>query len=160
MKRLYLLLLVAIMVLLTACSSSDSNKTPTVENNPAAKPPAVELSFEPIIEGSTLKLSGQTNLPDGAMIAWQVMPKDHPENTQEGAAKVENGQWQASISLENIPKGELEVWAGFQTIMPEESKQPAEIISMYGEAGENITGPLAKKVGGITRAELIKTITY
>lgn len=166
MKRLYLLLLVAIMVLLTACSFSDSNKTPTVENNPSSKPPAVELDFQPVIEGKILKLVGKTNLPDGAMIAWEVSPGPNYQGQfefdmiKEGAAKVQNGQWQTSISLEGMPKGELEVWAGFQTIMREEYKQPAEIIAIYGEAGENITGPLAKQVGGITRAEVIKTITY
>lgn len=152
MKKLFLLSLVILALLLVACGSNN--------------PPAVELDFEPVIEGTVLKLSGTTNLPDGAIIVWDISPGPNYQGqfefdmVKEGTAKVENGKWQASISLENMPKGEIEIWVGFQTIMRESEKQPPQIIEMYGEMGERITGPLAQKSGYITRAELTKTITY
>lgn len=133
--------------------------------DPSPAPPPVELTVEPSINDHTLVLSGTTNLPNGALIMWEVSPKEYKEQfnfdmVQNGIATVTNGKWQASVPSHAFPKGRLEIWVGFQTVLGEKEEQPPEIIALYGQAGEKIKGPLAVKAGYITRAEITKYINW
>ena len=153
---LMVFILIAVFILIP--TSSSTPEAPLV--NPI--PPDVIISFEPFISGKLLTINGAATVPDGAFIAYEVTSKDLPalEAFADGNAEVKDGKWVAMADLSKFPKGQIEIWAAFQTILGTTTHQPPEILRIYGEMGEKITGPQTKKSGDITRAEIVKTINY
>ena len=60
----------------------------------------------------------------------------------------------ARIDVSSWPSGNVEVWAAFQTIVGMTAKQPADLIVVYGEVGERLTGENVTTAGSMKRVEL------
>jgi len=160
--------LLLLSIILAGCvsappaSPATSSFTPSYSPTTSVPTPAdVIISFEPSINGKTLTISGKATVPDGALISYEVQSKDFsvPEAFVDGNAEVKDGKWTATIDLSKFPRGEIEIRVAFQTGV-RNGTQPPEILRIYGEMGEKITGPQTQKSGDITRAEIVKTINY
>ncbi|HZL06228.1 MAG TPA: hypothetical protein VFE45_12580, partial [Coriobacteriia bacterium] len=91
----------------------------------------VELTLETTRAGDDLELGGATNLPDGALLAYEVgrdygdePPPAEPYFTA-GTTAVADGRYQMVIL--DAPRGRIEVCVAFQTVLPGlDGEQPAE----------------------------------
>jgi hypothetical protein len=55
--------------------------------------------------------------------------------------------------------GKVELWVAFQTILGTSVEQPADVIAIYGELGEHMTGPSVVQAGDLYRVEDTATTT-
>lgn len=146
-------------------SQEQSIQEETTEEQPA--PPPVNLTMKPTINDNILTVDGTANLPDGALLAYEIRHEGLPTRTDvpiekmfsEGNVEVIDGIWRISTDLSGWPSGEIEIWVAFQTIL-KGAEQPKEILEKYGELGENITGPQSVKTGDLKRAEIITTVAF
>ncbi|HUM44336.1 MAG TPA: hypothetical protein PKI14_15435 [Fervidobacterium sp.] len=119
----------------------------------------VELNLEPKMEGERLTIIGNTNLPDGAMLAYEISHVDAPFVEgffKDGSVTVKNGQYEAEFDLTGWPKGKISVWVSFQTILAH-GEQPEHVIEKYGEMGEYIEGENVD-LGALKRVAIEKFI--
>jgi hypothetical protein len=138
-----------------ACSG---HSAPPVAETSA--PPTVSLTLLPTVRGDTLFITGSTDLPNGALIAYEIRHEGAATRTdvpikklfQEGNATVTNGGYAATVSVNGWPRGKIEVWAAFQTVLGTDARQPAEVISRFGELGEKLQGNNVTKAGSMKLA--------
>jgi hypothetical protein len=131
-----------------------------------SSPPTVSLTLSPTLRGDTIFITGSTDLPDGALIAYEIRHEGAARRTnvpieklfQEGNATVTNGAYAAAVSLNGWPLGRIEVWAAFQTVVGTDARQPAEVISRFGELGEKLQGNNVTKAGSMKRVEVTETV--
>jgi peptidoglycan hydrolase-like protein with peptidoglycan-binding domain len=94
--------------------------------------------------GSTISVSGTATVPDGAFVAYEVVPARGGMSMKEGAARVQSGRFSFDTNVSGFPSGPVEVWVAFVTILggpTYDAKQPNAVIDLYGGMGQNITGP-------------------
>lgn len=157
---------------------------PTIETSPTPSPvpaasttaettspmpvPPLEISLETDVADHQLIVTGNINLPDGALLTYEikhagllteVCTSKPPEHCfTDGQVEVRSESWLISEDLSEWPEGDVEIWVAFQTIMGTKTSQPPEIIATYGPLGENITGPQATAAGPLTRAEITTSV--
>lgn len=106
-----------------------------------SEPIPVELSASAQQEGNALHLSGDTNLPDGAIILYELS-HEHPESPlHQGRFVVEDGHFGGQIDLPTGLDEDATVQLSFQVVM-DDGSQPADLIDRFGAFGENMTGEL------------------
>lgn len=94
--------------------------------------------------GSTISVSGTTSVPDGAFIAYEVVPARDGFPIREGAARVQGERFTFNANIAGFPSGPVEVWVAFVTILggpTYDATQPSGVLDLYGGMGQNITGP-------------------
>ncbi len=95
-----------------------------VEEPVEAEQPAEEELLETELtvalqeEEKVLIVEGDTNLPDGSLIAWEAEHLQNPNFWQDGDTAVQDGNWEATVNVADWPAGEIEVWAGFDPGQP------------------------------------------
>ena len=107
----------------------------------------VELTLAPHLVGRTICIEGSTDLPDNAVIEWELRHEqlfqrhDVPISrmASEGHAVVHDHHYRATIDLRGWPAGKIEVWVAFQPLSYG-TRQPARISWLYGSSGERIEG--------------------
>jgi hypothetical protein len=117
----------------------------------------VVVTVAAAVDGQRVSVIGTATVPDGALIAYELLHLDEFEVT-EGHAEVSDGGFEFIADLAGWPAGEVEVWVAFQTILGT-AEQPQEVIDLYGEMGENISGPQADTVGDITRVDAVTSVS-
>ncbi|MEK4303567.1 hypothetical protein [Oceanobacillus sp. FSL K6-0251] len=124
-------------------------KTNSAEEEISTK---VELESNAEIDGNSIVIEGETNLPDDTLIAYEVTHEEDFEYFVDGEMKVSDGIYTEEIDVNDWPEGELRVWTSFQTILGTSVEQPEEIIEVFGESGENIEGD------NVTEGEIINSV--
>lgn len=106
---------------------------------------AVVLTVAPTSAWRELRIDGTTDLPDGAVLSYQVThaaanelpPSEWPAQNlmSDGTAVVLDGQYGARINTTYWPKGSVRVEVQFPV-----ATQPADINTRYGAFGEALMG--------------------
>lgn len=155
--------------LVTGCSSSpdptaEQTTAETAPSTPAATPTEVDTDVEVSIDnleagGGTVSASGSATVLDGTLISWELVPVDmeNMEDFADGAVEVSGGAFDLEVDVADWQPGEVELWVAFQTVLGTTVEQPAEVIAVYGENGQNMTGPNVVEVGGLYRVEATAT---
>lgn len=151
----------AILIVISAlgCSAGSTTGQTTSGSTPAADTgTSVSLTVTAQQQNKQLRISGTTNLPDGAIVAFEVAATDLNVNEfADGTATVGGGRFSSSVDVSEWPSGNVEVWAAFQTVLGH-GEQPQAILDRYGKFGEKLTGPNVVKTGDFYRVET--TTTY
>ena len=116
----------------------------------------VALSLNTDLRQRSLVLSGETDLPTGTLIAYEVQHEgfisqpvtEKPQLFEDGELPVVDGRYKGSVSLAGWRPGRVTVWVAFQTILGTSVKQPDEVIAKFGKMGENLTGANVTTAGG------------
>ncbi len=139
MKRaLMIVLAITLLVSVAACGGGEEEAT----ESPAASPddsPVVELTLDAERTGETLKFSGTTNLPDGALLLYRItLPADADGGSSlEWTGVVNDGRFEGESPPLNWP---VELLVAFQMDLDRDGQQPAELIERFGENGEKMKG--------------------
>jgi hypothetical protein len=142
-----------------ACSGGDSQ--------------TVDLTMDARIEGDSIVAEGTTDLPDGAVIVYEVTHEDFGTKDDledpvwslfaDGSAPVDGGRYSLSAPVADWPAGDVTVWVAFQAVLGDEvdpaSGQPASVMERYGEMGANLTGPNVTESAGNKRVEIEATVS-
>jgi hypothetical protein len=107
----------------------------------------VTLTSSSRVVGRTLLIEGTTDLPDSAVIEWELRHeslftrRDIPISRMatEGHTKVHDRRYTIAVDLSSWPAGQVEVWVAFQPLSYG-TRQPACVNQMYGRSGEWIDG--------------------
>jgi hypothetical protein len=135
---------------------------------------SVALSVAPRAVEQAIVIEGTTDLPDGALIAYEVThdafgtSDDLQDSTwdlfADGSVPVQGGRYSVNVPVAGWPSGRVTVWVAFQTVLgatidgqPADG-QPADVIERYGNMGENLTGSNVSESGDSKRVELEQTI--
>lgn len=134
--------------------------TSTVEN--------IGLTLNANLSLNVLRVSGNANLPDGALISYEISheswgtrifsPAEMDVRFAGGTTEVRNGKYEFSINVAQWPSGNIETWVAFQTILGTTVKQPQGVIGLYGEMGEKIPDASAVQSGPLKRVEQISSV--
>lgn len=171
----------AVIVLVAACGSGDevaveevapaTAPVPTPEDrneaNSELEPVEVELKALLSADGDTVTVAGTTNLPDGAVLVWElaetveafglnpdVTLRDADGEVPAGNVTVLGGSYRLELSetfwaeLDLCVALPLELFVAYMPLadvaalgaLPE---QPSELYELYGENGERIPGAVA-----------------
>ena len=100
-----------------------------------------------------LRIEGETDLPDGAVVTWRVthavaneMPRgEWPAQNliADGAAVVQDGVYWTRLNTTYWPPGRVDVVVQFPV-----APQPDAVRLRYGDFGENLTGDNVSALGG------------
>ena len=127
----------------------------------------VQLTLAPRLEGRTIVIEGTTDLPDNAVIEWELRHEqlfqrhDVPVSrmASEGHAVVHDHHYRATLDLGGWPSGKIEVWVAFQPLSYG-TRQPAHINWLYGRDGERIDGEnVTIHPAHMRRVELIEHVS-
>ena len=107
----------------------------------------VALTSSSRIVGQTLFIEGTTDLPDSAVIEWELRHeslftrRDIPISRMatEGHTVVHDRRYTIAVDLSAWPSGQVEVWVAFQPLSYG-TRQPACVNRLYGRSGEWIEG--------------------
>ena len=94
--------------------------------------------------GTTVSVVGTATVPDGAFVAYEVVPIADGMPVREGAARVDGERFSFDVSVSGFPSGPVEVWVAFVTILggpTYDATQPDAVLDLYGPMGQKITGP-------------------
>ena len=124
---------------------------------------AVALTMEARVEDRSIVVEGTTDLPDGALIAYEVTHDDFATSDAtmdlfaDGTVPVDGGSYSVTTPVPDWPPGDVTVWVAFQTLLA--SDQPADVVERYGVMGEHLSGSNITESGGLKRVELERTIS-
>ena len=121
---------------------------------------AVQLSLFPSIEGNLLIIEGFTDLPDRAILMYEVKQVSANPTVLNGTLPVLDGKFSRQVDLTGWHAGTISVWVGFQTLLEQGEKQPDEVIERFGEMGEFLYGENVTETGGLKRVEVMKTVEF
>lgn len=133
-----------------------SAKETTKHQSPVSVEP-VDLTLNTRVDGNAIVLSGSANLPDGAVISYEIEHLEDFQFLHDGIATIEDGRYHERFNISGWPRGPIEVWASFAPWHA--AQQPAAVTERYGETGENIADKDAVKAGGMLRVEAVSTVT-
>lgn len=115
----------------------------------AGEPTTVALEMNARLEGNSLLIDGTTDLPDGALLVYEVRHERYGHDPEtpldmiftEGSLAVAGGNFAATVDLALFDPGELQVWVAFQIKLPRNGEQPSDIRARFGDRGERLSGP-------------------
>jgi hypothetical protein len=155
------------LLLALACGSGDAPAPP-----PAA-PPAVataepepletvQLELDAAREGAEVIVQGTTNLPDGTLISFELRHERFgalpgAAGFEDGAARVRAGRFVQRVSVDDWPRGAIDVWAAFEPTSIH-GEQPATVLEQYGRSGERLGGDNVNRRGASRFVEAVQTI--
>jgi len=147
-------------------ASAGKEAPPVKAESAPDSPPTVALTMTSSIKNRHLTIKGTTDLPNGALISYEVRHEGAAIHTDvpmekmfaDGNSVVEGGQYLADVNLEGWPRGELTVWVAFQTILGMSKHQPPVLLTRFGEMGEKLTGANVSKAGYMKRVELTEKL--
>lgn len=104
----------------------------------------VQLEVMATLNGDTLKITGETDLPDHALVTYEVyhetfLPVANADMTRKGITTVQKNKFSAITNLTDWSAGTIVVTAAFTPGLTEK-KQPDEIIKKFGARGELLAG--------------------
>ena len=107
----------------------------------------VVLTSSSRVVGRTLYIEGTTDLPDSAVIEWELRHeslfkrRDIPISRMatEGHTIVRDRRYRVAVDLSAWPEGEVEVWVAFQPTSYG-TRQPQFVSRIYGYSGEWLDG--------------------
>jgi hypothetical protein len=102
-----------------------------------------------------LTVSGETTLPDGALVDVTVTSDDYPliDRPANLRVAVKDGAWEAVFDMSRDRSSPITVTAEFSL-----SGQPAEAQQRYGEKGSSLNGPAARDGGPDLGRNLLVTL--
>ena len=109
-------------------------------------------------KGNRVLIEGFTNLPDGALISYEVEHERILEWMHDGHVPVKAGHFIQALDVRDWPPGRIKIWVAFQTILGMKVSQPPEVIARYGQMGERIEGNQVSTSGALRRVELEKSV--
>lgn len=135
-------------------------ETTTAEQDPEPEADRTDVMLTVTAEtvGDMVEVSGRATVPDGALIAYEVRHLEQFDHWEEGQFTVTDESYSGQIDVADFPAGEVEVWVAFQTILGTTVEQPPEVIELYGEMGEHLTGPNVEEVGELRRVVNTATV--
>ncbi len=147
-------------LMIGACEVEE--ETATVAPTTSKAKATVELTLNAHLNGDTLNIEGSTDLPDGAVIIYEISlmpPASGPIRelilTNRGAT-VSGGKYAATEDIAKWPEGDFRVYIAFQ---PAFGDQPAAIIERFGETGQHLEGFNVVGFGqGIKSVELVQVV--
>jgi hypothetical protein len=105
------------------------------------------------VVGHVVDVSGQANVPDGAVIAYSVIRPDRDDGTRvDGTATVRGGRFAFEADVSKLPPGRSAVWMGFGIGLGFE--QPPNVVLTYGPYGERLAGDQLWSDSGDQQIEL------
>jgi hypothetical protein len=99
-------------------------------------PTTIELY--PSVEGTTVRVLGATDLPDGAVVDWLLWRDDADIPGLVGAAEVRNGEFSFARDLAGQPRGPWILEVRCSTVWG--SEQPEHVLDVFGSEGEHFAG--------------------
>ena len=104
-----------------------------------------------VVEHAVLRINGSGNLPDGALISYEVKHEGFDvgdyDGYETGQIEFNGGTFTFEMSVADWPTGHALIKLVFE-MQPTGDMQPAVIIEAYGENGERLTGPNVEDFGG------------
>lgn len=133
----------------------------------------VDLTMDARIEGASIVAEGTTDLPDGAVIVYEVTHEDFGTKDDledpvwslfaDGSVPVDGGRYSLSVPVADWPAGDVTVWVAFQAVLSDDvdpgDGQPAAVMERYGEMGARLTGPNVTESAGNKRVEIEATVS-
>jgi len=109
------------------------------------------------LNGQMLTISGQTTLPDGALVDIAVSSDDSVISEQPSAQRVavNGGKFEATFDLSRRRSGSVTVTAALHL-----AGQPAVVAQSYGADGHALTGPTALADGSDGGRSLLATLHF
>ena len=112
-------------------------------------PTMVNLTMEASMEGDALAIEGTADLPDGALVGYEVRHDRLPWDTEtpewmlftEGIIEVLDGTFETVVDTSLLDSGRFEVYVAFRPDLPGGIRQPTPIREQFGEQGEKLHGP-------------------
>ena len=126
----------------------------------------VLLTTTPRVVGRTIYIEGTTDLPDSAIIEWELRHeqlfkrRDIPISRMatEGHAVVRDHRYIVAVDLSAWPTGDVEVWVAFQPLSYG-TRQPACVNRLFGTNGQWIEGAnVSIHPARMRRVELIEHV--
>lgn len=108
-------------------------------------------------EGKSLLVSGETNLPDGVNLIYDLSPEDEKYDVDiyEGNIPVEGKKFSIKLDISQFKEGiKLNVWVAFAPLRYRDD-QLEETYERYGEYGSKIT---SKRIVWSTSDGLVKNV--
>lgn len=97
------------------------------------------ITASPRLDGHNANVTGETNLPDGAVIAYSFFVPDSADATSvDGTATVQGGRFAVSADLSKLPAGQPSVDLTFGVGW--DVDQPLNVVLVYGPYGERLAG--------------------
>lgn len=172
MRRAALVLVVGLVVASCGGGGDDSASTDQQSTTVDIAAPSTEVVVEvtPTVRAGVIEVTGTATVPNGALMVWEVSHAELLTNPDlcplspsgpdpcfaDGTAEVTDGEY--TFTVPGIAPGEVEVWVAFQMVLGT-AEQPQEVIDLYGENGENMTGPDVTVIDPITRSETTANVT-
>lgn len=103
--------------------------------------PKVEthITAQATVDGQVAHVTGETNLPDGALIAYSVSAPDSSEAMPaDGTTTVRDGRFALSVDISSLAPGPATVYLSFA--VGAELDQPLNVSLLYGPYGERLAG--------------------
>lgn len=120
----------------------------------------VELSLSPRILGNLLLIEGQTDLPNRTLLLYEATAVSSAPKVETGTLDVLDGRYLRQVDLQGWQAGTIAVWVGFQTLLPNNQKQPETVIEKFGEMGEFLYGENVTEHGGFKSVEVTETVEF
>ena len=120
----------------------------------------VHLSLFSHIEGDMLTIEGLTDLPNRAILMYEVSEVSPNPTIVEGTVPVLDGRYSRQVDLTGWPAGTIAIWVGFQTLLEHGEKQPSDVIERFGEMGEFLYGENITETDGLKRVEVMNTLEF
>ena len=150
-------LVVGVIILAAAGGGGDESSNET-SDEPART--SVDLSMDAVFDGDRLRISGQTDLPDGAELVYEVTHVEGIVIVASGTIPVAAGGYEAVENASPWPTGTFRVYLSFQPVegVPALGDQAPEVIERYGDFGANLTGSNVVDIGSGKGIELEETL--
>ena len=100
-------------------------------------PIETHMTADARVGASTVTVSGTTNLPDGAVIDYDVSNAEYGVPVVGGHTVVSNGEFSFVADVASLPAGKADVWLWFE-VSP--ARQPVPVVLTYGPGGERMAG--------------------
>jgi hypothetical protein len=103
--------------------------------------PGVDTHITPVVHvnGHVANVTGEGNMPDGAVIAYSVfLPNSDDSTTVDGTTTVRDGRFAFAADISRLPPGRAAVGLSFGVGW--EVAQPLNVVLTYGLYGERLAG--------------------
>jgi hypothetical protein len=124
---------------------------------PASVQP-VHLTLNPSMQGSLLIVEGRTDLPNRALLLYEVTEISAAPRTESGTMPVLDGRYARQVDITGWTADTILIWVGFQTLLQGDEQQPEEVIARFGEMGEFLSGDNVTEANGLKRVEVSQTV--